>query len=56
MQNLNNKLTDYLNSIRDNPPVSVFSCVNGNSFLDWKLAQNGEYNIARVVGAYAMTK
>ena len=56
MQNFKNKLTDYLNSIPDNPPVSGYSCVNGNSLLDWKLARNGEYNIARVVGVYAMTQ
>ena len=54
MQNFLNKLTDYLNSIPDNPPVRGYSCVNGNSLLDWKLVRNGEYNIARVVGVYAL--
>ena len=52
IQNLKNKLTDYLNSIPDNPPVSSYSCVNGKSLLDWKLAKTGEYNIARVVGVF----
>ena len=61
MQNLKNKFTDYLNSIPDNPHVSgyssiLYSCVNGNSLTDWKLARNGEYNFARVVGVYAMTQ
>ena len=56
MQNFKNKLTDYLKSIPDNPPVSGYSCVNDNSLLDWKLARNGDYNIARVVGVYAMAQ
>ena len=51
-----NKLTDYLTTIPDNHPVSGYSGANGNSLLDWKQARNGEYNIARVVGGYAMAQ
>ena len=51
-----NKLTEYLTTIPDNPPVSGYSGANGNSLLDWKQARNGEYNIARVVGGYAMAQ
>jgi hypothetical protein len=29
------KLTDYLNKIPDKPPVSGYSCANGNSLLEW---------------------
>ena len=53
---LKNKLRDYLSSFPNNLPVSGYGCANSNSLLDWKLAQNDEYNIARVVGEYAMTQ
>ena len=29
------KLTDHLNTIPDKPPVSGYSCANGNSLLEW---------------------
>ena len=29
------KLTDHLKTIPDKPPVSGYSCANGNSLLEW---------------------
>ena len=31
------KLTGFLKSFPDNPPVSSYSCPNGNSILDWNM-------------------
>ena len=31
------QLTDYLKTLPDNPPTSGYSCVNGNSVLDWSM-------------------
>ena len=30
------KLTEFLKSFPDTPPVSGYSCVNSNSILDWR--------------------
>ena len=36
-QQFKNRLTDYLNSIPDKPPVKGYSCQNNNSILSWNM-------------------
>ena len=35
LQQFKIKLTEFLNSFPDEPPVSGYSCTNRNSLLDW---------------------
>ena len=30
-----NKLTDFLETIPDKPPVIGYNCINGNSIMEW---------------------
>ena len=38
-----NRLTNFLESFPDNPPISGYTSVNGNSLLDWRYGDG--YNI-----------
>ena len=41
------KLSAFLKPFPDNPPVSNYSCPNGNSLLDWSMQGRSNYSMTQ---------